>query len=233
MSGYGDLDLAPIGNCAVSALIDRNGASSGPACRASTAIQCSAPCSAAKIRAESKRGVWAVDLIDQVRHGKLRTQHANPDHNAHATPWRRVEIVDFCPRFNAAINRIYRPNAFIRIVRPLSGAPRIRVYVIAATDWGARDAEHHHRLQPHPLPRARHDAPDDHRAGLTCPESERVFRLEEEHVFFLGPTNRSTAISANVARMMRDNTSSIGATGCACWRRRWSGKPTSSAPPSR
>ena len=47
-----------------------------------------------------------------------------------------IEIVDFCPRYRRR-NRTYRPMAFARIVRPLRGAPRIRVRLTPATDWGA------------------------------------------------------------------------------------------------
>src|SRR3546814_11744534 len=35
---------------------------------------------------------------------------------------------------------MYRPVAFVRIVRPVAGAPRIRVRLRPARDWGSDDA---------------------------------------------------------------------------------------------
>ena len=82
---------------------------------------------------------------------------------------------------------MYRPVAFVRIVRPVAGAPRIRVALNPATDWGARDAErtsgtNHIRflLEPQPL-RLTTDAPVGHLL------EGRSFRLEQPLHFFLGP----------------------------------------------
>lgn len=49
------------------------------------------------------------------------------------------EIVDFAPRFQAR-GRSFRPAAFVRQVRPISGAPRISVELTARSEWGARDS---------------------------------------------------------------------------------------------
>ncbi len=37
-----------------------------------------------------------------------------------------IEILDFCPRF-VALGRVYRPASIVRMLRPVAGAPRIRV----------------------------------------------------------------------------------------------------------
>jgi hypothetical protein len=77
--------------------------------------------------------------------------------------------------------------AFARIVRPVSGAPRIRVSLNPARNWGAADAErtsgsNHIRylLKPQPL-RLTTDAPVTHML------EDRSFRLEKALHFFLGP----------------------------------------------
>src|SRR3546814_11915405 len=46
-----------------------------------------------------------------------------------------VETLDFCPRFKRK-GRIYRPVAFVRVVRPVAGSPRIRVRLRPITAWG-------------------------------------------------------------------------------------------------
>src|SRR3546814_17946095 len=62
----------------------------------------------------------------------LVTHHEDAAGNA-------IEITDFCPRFRRS-ERMYRPVAFVRIVRPVAGAPRIRVRLRPARDWGSDDA---------------------------------------------------------------------------------------------
>lgn len=47
-----------------------------------------------------------------------------------------IEIVDFCPYFRRK-GRSYRPVAFVRIVRPVSGSPRIAVRVRPTSNWGS------------------------------------------------------------------------------------------------
>jgi GH15 family glucan-1,4-alpha-glucosidase len=82
---------------------------------------------------------------------------------------------------------MYRPVAFIRIVRPLAGAPRVRIDLNPATGWGARDAEmtngtNHVRFLTEPQPlRLTTDAPVIHLL------EGRSFRLEQSLHFFLGP----------------------------------------------
>jgi GH15 family glucan-1,4-alpha-glucosidase len=82
---------------------------------------------------------------------------------------------------------MYRPVAFIRIVRPITGTPRVRVALNPAAGWGARDATrtsgtNHIRflLDPQPM-RLTTDAPVLHLI------EGRSFRLEEPLHFFLGP----------------------------------------------
>ena len=150
-----NLDLAPIGNCALSALIDRQGRSSGAARRGSTAIRSFPTCSRPRNRtaqapAASGPSTWPA------RPDAARTTCATP-------PILRTEITDAAgasggdhrlrAAFPPCIGRSYRPTAFIRLIRPLAGAPRITIRLRPTADWGAAAGAAHLGLQPHPLPR--------------------------------------------------------------------------------
>lgn len=178
------LDLAPIGNCAISALIDRQGRFVW-ACAPRVDGD---PVFSALMDGETpEHGFWAIQLedlkhVDQayVRNTPvLRTVLTAGDGSS-------VEIIDFAPR-HAKHARTYRPLAFARIVRPLSGTPRIRVRLRPSTDWGARRAEvtsgsnHIRYLCTDITLRLTTDCPVSHVLD------ERVFRLESPLHFFLGP----------------------------------------------
>src|SRR3546814_20938866 len=82
---------------------------------------------------------------------------------------------------------MYRPVAFVRIMRPVAGAPRVRVHLPPATNWGGKDAErtngtNHIRylLKPQPL-RITPVAPTGHFLD------GRAFRAAKSLHFFLGP----------------------------------------------
>ena len=179
-----NLDLFPIGNCAVSALIDRQGRFVW-AC--APRVDGDPVFSALMDGSSPDHGFWSVEIdgmtsIEQayVRNTPvLRTVMTAEDGAS-------CEIIDFAPR-HPKHSRTYRPLAFARIVRPLSGTPRIRVRLRPSTDWGARPAPHtsgsnHIRYQC---------AEVTFRLTTDCPVShileERVFRLERPHAFFLGP----------------------------------------------
>ncbi len=178
------LDLAPIGNCAISALIDRRGRYVW-AC--APRVDGDPVFSALMNGADPDHGYWAIEL-----EGGVDVSQAY----VHNTPVLRtvltagdgasVEILDFAPRHRKHA-RTYRPLAFGRIVRPLSGAPRIRVRLRPSADWGARRADftsgsNHIRYQCTDITL---------RLTTDCPVShvleERVFRLERPLAFFLGP----------------------------------------------
>jgi GH15 family glucan-1,4-alpha-glucosidase len=182
-----DLSLWPIGNCQVSALVDgQAGFVWGCAPRVDGDPLF---CSLLSPRGESAlpKGEWRLAIENQakVEQSYLRntpilvTRLTDSDGAA-------AEIYDFCPRFERS-GRMYRPVAWARIVRPVAGAPRLRVALNPATGWGAEDAEqtsgtNHIRylVKPQPL-RLTTDAP----VGQVM--EGRAFRLERAHHFFLGP----------------------------------------------
>jgi GH15 family glucan-1,4-alpha-glucosidase len=180
------LDLAPIGNCAQSALIDRNGRYVWACVPRIDGDPMFSALMAGKPLDEADHGVWAVDLVDQVS-AEQHYERNTPILVTTLTDARGavLEITDFCPRYRRH-NRLYRPNAFVRMLKPLNGVPRIRMRLKPSVDWGAHAAEttsgsNHIRFRVPGVMRLSSSAPISHVL------SERVFRLEQEHVFFLGP----------------------------------------------
>ncbi|WP_380931543.1 glycoside hydrolase family 15 protein [Sphingomonas arantia] len=195
-----NLDLWPIGNCQVSALIDDRGRFVwGCVPRVD-----GDPLFSTLIGGdEAERGFWAIDLEGVVKTSQeylrntpvLVTRHEDADGNA-------IEVVDFCPRFEQ-VGRTYRPVAYARVVRPVAGVPRIRIRLRPTHDWTTQAVEttsgsHHVRYLLNPLTM---------RLSTTAPvgriEAETVFRCERPLHFFLGPDESfSGDIGATVDQML-------------------------------
>ena len=133
-----NLDLAPIGNCSISALIDRSGRFVW-AC--APRVDGDPVFSALMDGSDPDHGFWDITLEGQkhvsqtyIRNTPVLQTILTAEDGA------SVEIIDFAPR-HPKHSRTYRPLAFARIVRPLHGAPRIRMRLRPAADWGARRAE--------------------------------------------------------------------------------------------
>lgn len=178
------LDLAPIGNCSVSALINRRGRYVW-AC--APRVDGDPVFSALMDGDDPEHGFWDVCLADlkdveqaYIKNTPvLRTVLTAADGAA-------VEIIDFAPRHHKH-HRTYRPLAFGRIIRPIAGVPRITVRLRPSAEWGARRAEatsgsNHIRYRCTDVTL---------RLTTDCPVShildERTFRLETPLAFFLGP----------------------------------------------
>ena len=198
------LDLWPIGNCQVSALVDRAGRFVwGCVPRVDGDPAFSSLLDSRPRAGEGARGFWEIDLdgcVETRQHYRrnsaiLVTRHQDAAGNA-------VEITDFCPRFRRH-NRMYRPVAYVRIVRPVAGSPRIRVRLRPSCGWGARDAprtrgSNHIRYVLDTMTlRLTTDAP------LGWVEDERLFRVERPLHFFLGPDESfADDIQAAVTQML-------------------------------
>ena len=178
-----DLNLWPIGNCQVSALVDA---------RARFVWGCAPrvdgdPLFSALINGDDPdSGFWAIELescaaVTQryIRNTPvLVTRMEDDGGNA-------IEITDFCPRATRN-GRTYRPIAWARRVEAVAGSPRIVVRLRPHADWGARAARpvqgsNHLRYDTATPLRLSTDAP----IGLIA--DERPFRVERPHTFFLGP----------------------------------------------
>lgn len=201
------LELWPIGNCQVSALIDRAGRFVwGCLPRVDGDPAFSSLLDDAPRAGEGASGFWEIDLdgVVQTSQSYLRntpiliTNHVDADGNA-------VEIVDFCPRFKRN-GRMYRPVAFIRLVRPVAGSPRIRVRLRPSTDWGSatakttRGSNHIRYLLADGAVRLSTSAP------VGWIEDERLFRVERPLHFFLGPDESFSEDIAAATEAMLDRT---------------------------
>jgi len=179
-----NLQLWPIGNCQVSGLIDETGALVwGCVPRVDgDPIFCSL-----LDGKEREEGIWRFELEGQcsARQEYIRnTPHLVT--TLEAKDGDAIEILDFCPRYERK-GRMYRPVAWVRIVRPLRGNPRVRVVLRPMRDYGARLADttngtnHIRYLVGDQALRLSTDAPVGYiREGST-------FRIEEDTHFFLGP----------------------------------------------
>ncbi|WP_338467428.1 glycoside hydrolase family 15 protein [Novosphingobium sp. ZN18A2] len=178
------LDLFPIGNCQVSALIDR----AGRLVWGCVPRVDGDPLFSALLGGDDPdTGFWAIDLEDCVETSQeyirntpvLITRHTDSAGNS-------IEVVDFCPYFRR-LGRSYRPVAFARIVRPLAGSPRIRMRLNPTRHWG--------QTCPHTIGGTNHlrfrASGMTLRLTTTAPvgmiDEQRCFRLESTLHFFLGP----------------------------------------------
>jgi GH15 family glucan-1,4-alpha-glucosidase len=196
------MNLWPIGNCQVSALIDEGGRfvwGCVPRVDGDPAF------SALLADADPETGFWAIELdgcTSTTQHylrntPVLVTRHDDGRGNV-------VEITDFCPRLMQD-GRMYRPTAFVRSVRPISGSPRIRVVLRVATNWGRPTGitagSHHIRYLMHDQTlRLTTDASIDRL------RSEDWFRIEQPLDFFLGPDESFRGNLADAVRAMRQGT---------------------------
>ena len=179
-----NLELWPIGNCQVSGLMDsRAGLVWGCVPRVD-----GDPAFCALVNGEaSDSGVWRFELEGQVR----ATTHYERNTpilitRLEAADGSAVEISDFCPRFERS-GRMYRPVAFVRIVRPVAGVPRLKITLQPMRDYGASIVEttngtnHIRYLVRGQAMRLSTDAP----VGYIL--EQRTYRVESDQHFFLGP----------------------------------------------
>ncbi|MDO8377651.1 glycoside hydrolase family 15 protein [Phenylobacterium sp.] len=199
------LDLFPIGNCAASALIDRRGRfvwACAPRVDGDPAF-----CALLSGEKSEDQGFWAIEVEDMasVRQSYVRntpilvTEITDKSGGV-------VEITDFCPRYRQ-FGRIYRPMAFIRRVRPVSGVPRIRIRMRPMVNWGEAPAvvttgsNHLRYVGGEMTLRLTTEAPVSHI------HDERLFRLEEPFSMFLGPDEGFDAdMAATTERMLSETT---------------------------
>ena len=197
------LELWPIGNCHVSGLIDE---------RASLVWGCvpqvdGDPTFCALL--DDRRpdaGIWRFELEGQVR----ATQHYERNTpilvtRLEAEDGSAVEISDFCPRFERT-GRVYRPVAFVRVVRPVAGVPRLTITLAPMKHYGAAPAEttrgtnHVRYLLGEQTLRLSTDAP----VGYIL--DRRTYRVESDQHFFLGPDEPFTGNLRSEVRRMEAQT---------------------------
>ena len=147
-----NLDLAPIGNCSVSALIDRQGRFVW-AC--APRVDGDPVFSALMDGNDPQHGFWSIDLEDvkSVEQAYVRNT-AGAAHRDDRRTRRFGRDHRFRPAPSEALAASIAPSPSRRMVRPLSGAPRITIRLRPAADWGGASGRADVGLQPYPLPRA-------------------------------------------------------------------------------
>ena len=130
------LELAVIGNCTISALVDTR----------ARIVWCCMPrfdgdpvffALLDSARGIGRDGTMAVELEDFVR-SEQRYDHATAVLRTQLfdSAGTGIEVTDFAPRFQRR-DRVFRPAQLVRRVRPLAGHPRVRFIVRPRSDWGA------------------------------------------------------------------------------------------------
>lgn len=182
------LDLWPIGNCQVSALIDTQARMVwGCVPRVDGDPVFSSLLDGRDPMSDDAVGLWAIDLQDMasVTQEYRRNTPILVSRMTDASG-SVVEVIDFCPRFER-LGRTYRPVGYVRVIRPVSGSPRIRMRLRPTRGWGDANVErtsgsNHIRFLLEGLQlRLTTNAP----VGVLW--GERPFRVEKPLYFFLGP----------------------------------------------
>ena len=203
MRQQSSLQLWPIGNCQVSGLIDE---------RAGLVWGCvprvdGDPVFCALVNGDAQdRGVWRFELEGQTGASQYYDRNtAILVTTLTARDGSAVEIRDFCPRYEGT-GRMYRPVAYVRIVRPLSGAPRMKVNLTPMRDYGAQVAErtsgtnHIRFMVGDQAMRLSTDAP----VGYVLEQT--TYRVESDQHFFLGPDEPFFGNLRSELRRMEQNT---------------------------
>jgi GH15 family glucan-1,4-alpha-glucosidase len=182
------LELGVIGNCSFGALIDTLG----------RVVWCCLPrfdsdpvfcrlLDGGREEAPDGRGIYQIELKGLARSEQHYVRNTAVlatrlyDENGGA-----VEITDYAPRFGQ-LGRMYRPTTIVRLLRPLAGAPSVRVLLRPAHSYGAGQPEithgsnHIRYAGPEHVLRLTTDAP------LAYILDETVFVLEEPITLILGP----------------------------------------------
>ena len=183
---HASLGLALIGNCAISALVDK---------QARIVWACMPRFDGDPVfhaLLDSRDGIQREGTMSVEIEGLARTeQHYDPGTailrtRLYDTEGQGIEVTDFAPRFLQR-DRTFRPAQLVRRVRPLSGHPRVRLSVHPRGDWGAttpsltRGSNHLRFVFPDHALRLSTNAP------LTYVVAETWFSLSGPISMFLGP----------------------------------------------
>lgn len=201
------LDLWLIGNCQVSALIDKAGRFVWACAPRVDGDPLFSSLVSGEPVEEATHGFWSVELENctSIRQRYRRNTpvlvslHSDGEGNS-------AEIIDFCPRVQR-LDRVYRPTAFVRMIRPVSGVPRIRMRLRPAHGFGSHAAattfgSNHIRYV---LDRGSYRLTTDGPVSLIG--EEFTFRLEKTLHFFFGPDEPFAGeLATSVNKMLEDTT---------------------------
>lgn len=197
------LSLGVVGNCAFSALIDPHGRvvwSCLPRFDGDPVFH------ALLGGDDAEQGAFAIEIEDLAE----ARQRYEPNTAVLVTElWDRhgngLSITDFAPRFLSR-GRYFRPTQLVRRVRPLKGAPRIRVSVLPRFDWGrvaptiTSGSNHIRYVGEQQTLRLHTDASISHVLA------REPFLLVREHNFMLGPDETLESGIGDTARHFEQET---------------------------
>jgi len=198
-----NLELWPIGNCQVSGLIDRTGALVwGCVPRVD-----GDPVFSSLLNGDQRdAGIWRFELDG---HSSTRQEYIrNTPHlltTLEAEDGSAIQILDFCPRFERS-GRMYRPVAYVRIVRRISGNPRIRVVLNPTKNYGAELAETTHGTNHIRFLAGKESLRLSTDAAVGYIQEGRYFRIESDTHFFLGPDEPFVGNLRETVRSMEQKT---------------------------
>ena len=199
------LELAVIGNCTVSALIDRTARIvwyCSPRFDSPPVFQ-SLLCGAQDAQREGFMGI-EMEGMERTEQSYdegtaiLRTRLIGGNGDV-------VEVTDFAPRF-LHHDRMFRPAQLVRRVRPVQGQPRVRFMVRPQGDWGAtvpavtRGSHHLRYVLPEQTLRLNTNAP------LTYVVDEHWFLLASPISMLLGPDETLAGAIEDTAREFEEHT---------------------------
>ncbi|HEV7368686.1 glycoside hydrolase family 15 protein [Arenibaculum sp.] len=181
----GNLDLALIGNCSFAALIDPK----ARICWTCLPRFDGDPVFHSLLGGgdEAETGFYDVRIEDFERAEQRYVDNtAVVETVLHDRHGNSVAILDFAPRY-IHYRRSYRPTTIVRVLRPRSGSPRIRVLLRPRFGWGAiepqvtRGSNHVRWVSPEMVLRLTTDVP------IAYLREEIPFVLEEPRTLLLGP----------------------------------------------
>ncbi len=185
-----DLNLAVIGNCSFSALVDTH----------ARIVWCCLPrfdsepqfSSLLNNSSEDAQGVFAVDLLDIAKSSqRYRPNTAIVETVLHDVNGSSILVTDFAPRFKQ-YGRVFRPAALVRRITRLSGTPHIRMRVRPTAGYDSQKPEitsgsnHIRYVMPDQTLRLTTDA------SVNYVLEETPFILDTPLTFFLGPDETLT-----------------------------------------
>lgn len=198
-----NLELWPIGNCQVSGLVDETGALVwGCVPRVD-----GDPVFSALLNGEQRdAGIWRFELEGQSKaHQRYIRNTPHLLTTLEAKDGSAIEILDFCPRFEGS-GRMYRPVAYVRIVRPISGNPRIKVVLNPTKNYGAGLADTTHGTNHIRYLTGATDLRLSTDAPVGYIQEGRTFRIEKDTHFFLGPDEPFVGNLREQVRSMEQST---------------------------
>ena len=204
------LELGLIGNCCVSALVDRDARvvwyclprfDGDPVFHALLGARDNAPDS----------GVFAIELEGQQTGSQAYVENTAILKTVLTSPSGTIEITDFCPRFYSR-NRAFRPQMLIRKIVDVSGSPKIRIRVRPNFQYGALTpainygSNHIRYGADGTTMRLTTDAPIDYILA------ETAFKVSEPIHLILGPDETLSEGPTSVAKNFEEQTANYWRT---------------------